>query len=133
MADIKVEPQARMVDPFGKLQILPKLFDEQPRLRLDKERHAHLRRHIEAGHDLVVENVGGLLAGLPLGKLPTWLGGDRGGAKFGGQPEGPLGVLAPDGPVVAIGIGPAGMPVGLPRIGNRIHHEGVDIRDLQAA
>jgi hypothetical protein len=41
-------------------------------------------------------------------------------------------MFAADRPVMGIGIGPTRMPVGLPRIGDRVHHERVDVGNRQA-
>jgi hypothetical protein len=41
-------------------------------------------------------------------------------------------MLAADRTIVRIGIGPPGMPIGLPRVGHGVHHEGVDVRNRQA-
>ncbi len=43
-----------------------------------------------------------------------------------------LGVFAADCPIMRIGIDPTGMPIGLPRIGNRVHHERVDVGSREA-
>ena len=75
-ANIKVEPQRRMIYAFGKLQILCKLLDEEPRFRLDHQCHPTFCRHIEAGQNLVVKNIGGIFSALPYGQFAAWLGRD---------------------------------------------------------
>ena len=67
VADVEVEAEGRMIHPLGKLQVLPERLDEKARFRLHEQRHAHLGRHIEHRHDLVVEDVGRLLTGVPAG------------------------------------------------------------------
>ena len=133
MADVEVEAEGRMVHPLGELQVLPERLDEEARFRLHEQRHAHLGRHFEHRHDLVVEDVGRLLAGLPRLDFAAGLRRDLLCPKVGSEPQRPLRVFAADRPVVRVGIGPAGMPVGLPRVGDRIHHECIDIGDDEAA
>ena len=63
--------------------------------------------------------------------MPARLGGDVRRTQFLRQVQRPLRVLAADRPIVRIRIGPAGMPIRLPRIGHGVHHEGVDVRNRQ--
>ncbi len=113
-------------------QVLAELLDQQVRLRLDQQRHLELLGHFDAGHQLVVKDLGGLRP-----RSGPASSGPPGSVVMFGAPislascQCPLGVLAADGPVVRIGIGPAGVPVRLPRIGDGVHHEGVDVGDRQ--
>ena len=113
------------------VEVLFELFDHQIGLGLDQQVDAHRFGHLDAGHQLVMEHP--LRLGPRARRLEpaAGLGGDRRRAQLGGQPQGPLGVLAADGPVVRIGVDPAGIPVGLPRVGHGVHHEGVDVGDRQ--
>jgi len=133
MAHVEVEAECRVLHPLGELEVLPERLDQQARLRLDEERHATVGGDVEGRHDLVVEDVGRLRTGLPRLDLAARLGGDVLCPDFGGQLQRPLRVLPADRAVVRIGVGPPGMPVGLPRVGDRIHHERIDVGDDEPA
>ena len=131
VADVEIQPDPRRSDPPGELQVLLERLDHQARLRLDQEQHAQLLGHLDAGHELFIEHVGGGVPRLALSQRSARLGLDRRRPKFLGQPQRPLRVLAADGPVVRVGLDPGGMPIRLPRIGHGVHHKAVDVRDRQ--
>jgi len=108
-----------------------KPFDQQFRLWLDQQANLQLLGQFDTRHQLVVKNVGRGTGGLLGRNQSARLGGDVRCAQVVGQLERSLGMFAPDRSIVRVRIGPAGMPIGLPRIAHGVHHKGVDVGDRQ--
>ena len=129
MADVEIQPHPGRIDAFGELQVLLETLDQQSRLGLDKQENSQRFSQFDARHDFIVENRRGGLPRPAFFQRPAGLGLDRRPAKVLGQLQGPLGMLAADGPIVTVGLDPGRMPVRLPGIGHGVHHEAVDVRN----
>ncbi len=76
MANIEVETGPVRVDPIDERQVLVELLDQELGLGLDEQRISSCLGDFQAGHELVVEDIGGLVPGLVFGQVTARLGGN---------------------------------------------------------
>ncbi len=131
MADVEVEPQGRRVDAPGKLQVLLESLDQQARLRFNQQIDALLFGIFNARHDFLVEDVCRVAPGLTFFQGAAGLGLNARRPQFPRQAQRANRVFTANRPVVPIRLDPRRVPVRLPGVSDGIHHETVDVGNLQ--
>ena len=127
----KFRPIEGEFDPLGDLQVLVGRLQQQVRLGLDQQEDAAGMCVLGQGLEDLDEQVDRLLARLSGRQRTARLGGDVRRAELGAEREGAAGVIDADLAVMRVGLDERGVPVGLAMIGDRVHHERVDVREPQ--
>src|SRR5205085_2968078 len=96
-------------------------------LRLDEQEYALFFGVLGHGLESLHKQLQGSRPGAALLDRAARLRGDAGRAQFPRQGQTATGMIDADLAVVSIRLDPGGMPVALPDVTDRVHHERVDV------
>ena len=131
VADVEVEADGRRADAVGDFQVFVGRLDQQTRLRLDEQADAAVLGVLGQRLQHLDEQIHRRLAGLAGRDGAARLGRDVRRAQLGAEGKRPTRVVDANTAIAFVRLDERRVPIRLTVVGDRVHHEGVDIGECQ--